>query len=241
MALRIHLKKGITARSTEWALFDSKADRIYQRIRGGIILQGPRGSAAAVVAEGAVLRPPPPMFLVGMATATDAGGIIARANELMVDLHSDDWYNDYSDTAGLRFLDQFNNKAREIRAKPLYVNKVAHADAGLAYFLNTLKGALVPGKRVLHLEEFEGEVNSALAAISSTEITSAKFEDHPLVAALAMAVASLMYSSYTYGQQRQERALTEYDLFGSQKKRTEDYGGLQERALTETDVFNPYK
>lgn len=241
MAPRIHLKKGITARSTEWALFDSKADRIYQRIAGGIILQGPRGSAAAVVAEGAVLRPPAPQYLVGVASATDAGGIIERANELMVDLHCDDWYNDYSDTAGLRFLDQHNRRAREIRAKPLYVNKVTHADVGLAYFLNTLKDALVPGKRVLHLEEFEGIANSALAAISSVEITSAKFEDHPLVAALAMAVASLMSSSYVYGQERQRFALTEYDLFGSQKKRTQDYDGLQERALTETDVFNPYK
>ncbi len=102
MAPRIHLKKGFAARN-EWALFDSKAERIYQRIYGGIVLQGPRGAAAAVVAEEAVLRPPAPQYLVGLATAMDAAGIIERAMGFKQDLHCDTWYNDYGDQAALRF------------------------------------------------------------------------------------------------------------------------------------------
>jgi hypothetical protein len=240
MAPRIQLKKNITARSSEWALFDNQTERIYQRISGGIILQGPRGSAAAVVAEGAILRPPAPIFLVRATTRADAAGIIECAQEFQQDLHCDSWQNDYSDKAALRFLDQLNNRSRERRAKPLLVSKVAHADSGLGFFLNVLKEALTPGRKLLHLEEFEGEVNSALAAISSVEITKAKFEDHPLVTALAIAVAPLISNSYIYGREQQRFALTEgNDIFGH--KIQQDYfsgKSHQKRALTEYDIFN---
>ncbi len=219
MAPRIQLKKNITARSSEWTLYDTKTERIYTRISGGIILQGPRGSAAAVVAEEAVLRPPAPMYLIGLATRADAGGIIDCARELMLDLHCDDFYNDFTDTAALRFLDQFNNRARERRSKPLLLSKAAHASSGLAYFLNVLKEAMMPGKRLLHLCEFSGEVTAGLSAISSIEITRAKFEDHPLVSALAMAVAPLVSSMYVYGRERPAFAETQYDVLATGRDR----------------------
>jgi len=99
----------------------------------------------------------------------------------------------------------------------LQVHRASSVYKGFSYFINTLHEALTLGQRKLNLEEYTGEVQGALQAFPAEELTTAKFSDHPLVAALSIAASELVANPYIGGERQPTTARTEYDLFDRNK------------------------
>jgi hypothetical protein len=211
---KIIRQRGFLGDPTKWIFKTKEGGDLYQRIAGGVILSGKKGGAAAVVAETPRLRPDEPqdLTLLGLRQCEDIEGAIMAALELRTDLRTQDYYTYTRDEAAMRYLDLYNSRAKDQRRPTLNVLPASYLESAPIYHLNILKQSLSPGRRILHLGEFDSRVKMALSEIGSETIHTAKFNDFPLVSSLAIAVTCLVENDYVFGEKRTGRALIHYDV-----------------------------
>jgi hypothetical protein len=192
--------------------WDVKGERLYQRVVGGLAWPGERPGFAVVVGETASWRPPYHQYLITEIESPNVGELIRHCHELTKKCWVSAWYG-RTDGEHTEILAYHNRQARARRERPLSLRSAPESDGGrLLYHVNLLLSRLDAANKSLYFNA-ESRLPGYLSELQSfADISKAKAEDFPAVAALGYAVA----------------ALTTYKFRGKDEIVTESHG------------FNPY-
>jgi len=168
-------------------------ERLYQRVVAGIGWPGAKPGAVCVVGEEAGFRDFQ-HYLLAEAEEHDPGEFLKICVDLQGKYSISGFYG-RSDEANLEYLNQWNKERRDKHLSPLYVSSAPFSDDGrLQYHLSIVKDKLRVEQKSLHLGE--SRVSGLLMEIQADELGKVVDSEHPLVAALAYAVSTLVIWKY---------------------------------------------
>jgi hypothetical protein len=185
------------------------------RIIGGFAPPGEQPGFLVVVGEQFGWRPPPNgqpahAYLLAEYEDPDLGRLIQRATEFVAKYHVAEFYGNTRDEALIRYIVNFNQRARGIRAKPFRLLSAPFVEGPLSYHLQILRDRLSPTQKSLHFSR-DSRLPNILLEFSQEEIFKMTEVRQPTLAALAYATVALtvwppLYEDPTVARERQRYA-----------------------------------
>jgi len=196
-------------------------DRLYQRIWAGIVPPSGRAGAIVVIAQELSLRPPASLFVVATGEEQAADNLLQKCLDFRALYQIEQFYGRTKDSDFLRYLSHWNAERREKHLKTVEISTAPNSssDGNIAFHISLLRSRLTPNNKILTLNDSK-LLPAAFQELSMSDVSTAKDNEHPLLAALGYVVAALDLYAADWNDQKPEFAKTEYDLFAD---REDDY------------------
>jgi hypothetical protein len=185
------------------------------RIMGGFAPPGEQSGFLVILGEEYAWRPRPDghpihAHLLAEYEDTDFGRLIQRATEFVTKYHVAEFYGNSRDEALVRYIADFNQRTRVIRARPFRLLSAPFVEGPLSYHLQILRDRLSPTQKSLHFSR-NSKLPNILLEFSQEEIFKVTEVRQPALAALAYATAALtvwppFYDDPTVARERQRYA-----------------------------------
>ncbi len=205
-------------------LRDMDKDRQYQRIWGGLAWPGEKPGFAVVLAEELSMDPAPRLFTLVEIEEENIERLITRCIELTSEFSVKEWYGRTTDNAINAYLQEYNSKAIDRHRSTFDIMDAPYSNKGqIHYHVNILLEKLRPTNTRLFLHK-ESRLDSFLNELPAGKISTAKDTDYLAIAALGYVVAAFDLHEYVIGGDfKHKTAITEYDVWGRNKKPTNIY------------------